>query len=458
MEVKMSDKTFWNEKMETMPWEEMHKLQLEKLKKQVKYCYDNSEFYRKKIEQAGIKNGILNSFDEFRKIPTTDKDGHKDSQARSRENSGHSFGEFVCAPLDKVIEVSSTSGTSGEPTFYLSTQHDINVTNELWARAYWRAGIRPGDTVLHAFGMSMVALGPPVLQSLKVMGARPIPVGAEGGTRKVLEMAELTKPSAMVTTPALAEYLIEKAPEILKKEVSKLGIKRIVCTGAPGAGLPDVRKKIEEAYGCKLYDSIGGGWGVMYVSCDHKEYQGMHSVSDDYHIWYDMVDSNTKEYLELTDGARGEGIFSSLEWESAPPLRYAMKDVLQFETSTCPCGLPGFRLRVLGRADDMLIVKGVNIYPTAIKNVVNSYFPKTTGELRVVIDAPGPLVNPPLKIKVEYGEGLNPDEVESLKKELGETMHSKLKCRPSIEMLSPKTLERAAGPGSKGKLIEKTYE
>ncbi|MDY6863185.1 MAG: phenylacetate--CoA ligase family protein [Thermodesulfobacteriota bacterium] len=436
----------------------MQKLQLEKLKKQVKYCYDNSYFYRRKIEQAGIKKGTIGSFDEFRRIPPTDKDEHKESQAISRKTSGHSYGEFVCAPLEKVIEISSTSGTSGEPTFYLSTLHDINVTNELWARAYWRAGIRPGDTVLHAFGMSMVAVGPPVIQALKVMGARPVPVGAEGGTTRILEMAEMTKPSAMITTPALAEYLIEKAPEIIKKEVGRLGIKRIVCTGAPGAGLPDVRKKIEEAYGCKLYDSIGGGWGAMYISCDSEEYQGMHSVSDDYHIWYDLVDSNTKELLALTDGVRGEGIYTVLEWESAPPLRYAMKDVLQFETSPCPCGLPGFRLRVLGRADDMIIIKGVNVYPTAIKNVVNSFFPGTTGELRVVLGAPGPLVNPPLKLKIEYGEGTKSEEIERLKKELEETMHSKLKFRPYIVMLPPNSLQRAAGPASKGILIEKAYD
>jgi phenylacetate-CoA ligase len=298
----MSEKKFWNEKMETIPLEEMQKLQMEKLKKQIKYVYENSTFYKDKYDKAGIKPEDIRTFRDFQNLPTINKDEHRQSQEESREKSGHAFGTFLCAPLDKIIGVASTTGTTGDPTFYLYTEKDMQVIDELWARAYWRTGIRPGDTVFHAFGLSMTGLGITLIRAVQSMGARPIPMGAEAGTERILRMIDFTRPSALLCTPALAEYLIERAPEIINKDVAELNIKRIVCTGAPGAGLPDVRKKIEGAYGCKLYDSAGGGWGIQYVSCDAKNYQGMHSVSDDYHIWYDLVDPDTKEPLEVKNG------------------------------------------------------------------------------------------------------------------------------------------------------------
>jgi phenylacetate-CoA ligase len=454
----MSEKKFWNEKMETIPLEEMQKLQMEKLKKQIKYVYENSTFYKDKYDKAGIKPEDIRTFRDFQNLPTINKDEHRQSQEESREKSGHAFGTFLCAPLDKIIGVASTTGTTGDPTFYLYTEKDMQVIDELWARAYWRTGIRPGDTVFHAFGLSMTGLGITLIRAVQSMGARPIPMGAEAGTERILRMIDFTRPSALLCTPALAEYLIERAPEIINKDVAELNIKRIVCTGAPGAGLPDVRKKIEGAYGCKLYDSAGGGWGIQYVSCDAKNYQGMHSVSDDYHIWYDLVDPDTKEPLEVKNGVIGEAVFTSIDQEASPAMRYAIGDIIQYFTEPCECGLPGNRLRILGRADDMVIVKGVNIYPAAVKNVAASFLPRTTGEVRIVLDSPGPLVNPPLKVKIEYGEGLEGEQLENLKKELGDAMHSRLKFRSEVILVPPKSLERAAGPGTKGKLIEKSYE
>jgi phenylacetate-CoA ligase len=286
------------------------------------------------------------------------------------------------------------------------------------------------------------------------MGVRAIPVGSEGGTERMLKMAELLKPKAMLGTPATAEYLIEQCPKVLGKPVGELGIKIILCAGAPGAGLPEVRKRIESAYGCKLYDSTGGGWGLHHVSCDASEYSGMHVACEDYAIWYDLVDPGTGKPVELVDGAIGHGLVTSFDHEAAPAFKYAMGDLLQIYTETCACGVPGVRFKMLSRVDDMLILKGINVYPAAVKNVVASFIPRVTGEIRILLAEPGPKVEPPLKIRVEWGL-VNQQDLSGLKKEIEEKLSKQLRCRADIEWVAPETLERATGLTAKGKLIEK---
>ena len=455
----MVERWLWNEKVEMMSSDEIIEIQTKKLRKQIKYCYETSPlYYKKKFDEIGAKPDDIKTFEDFRKLPIMlTKDDERQSQQESLERFGHPFGLHLCAPLEKIVGVSSTSGTTGNPVFYAFTERDIRATNEALARGYWRAGIRPGDTVLHAFGLSMWVAGIPIVRALTAMGTRPVPVGAEAGTERLLLMARLTKPSAMVCTPSLAEHLIVKAEAILGRGgPAELGIRRIVCAGEPGAGLTEVKERIEKAFGAKLYDSAGVPWGLWNVSCDAEEYQGMHIVSEDFCIWYDIVDPDTKEPLEIKDGAIGEGLITALQQEGIPPLKYKLGDIVQIFTEPCVCGMPGKRLKVLGRADDMLIVKGINVYPAAIKNVLTSFMPRVTGHMRIVLEKPGPRVDPPLRLKVEYGAGMDESAIEGLKREMGQKMSEVLRVRPEIEFLAPNTLER--DPTKKGKLIERLYE
>ena len=455
----MYEKSLWNEKIERMHYDEMIKLQTKKLKKQIKYCYENSPlYYKKKFDEIRARPEDIKTFQDFRELPILlTKDDERQSQEESLNKFGHPYGLHLCAPLEKIIGVSSTSGTTGNPVFYAFTEKDIRATNEALARGYWRVGIRPGDTVLHGFGMSMWVAGIPIIRALTAMGTKPIPVGAEVGTERLLLMAKLTRPSALVCTPSLAEHLISKGETVLGKGgLAELGIKRIICAGEPVAGLPEVKDRIEKAFGAKLYDSAGVPWGLWNVSCDAEEYQGMHIMSEDFCIWYDIVDQGTKEPLEITDGAIGEGLITALQQEGIPPIKYKLGDLIQVFTKPCVCGMPGKRLKVLGRADDMLIVKGINVYPAAVKNVLASFIPRVTGHMRIILEKPGPRVDPPLKIKVEYGEGLEHHTLQTLKVDIEQKMSEILRFRPDIEVLPPESLER--DPRKKGKLIEKLYE
>jgi phenylacetate-CoA ligase len=439
-----------------MDAEQLSALRDERARETVARCWDGSAFYRARLEAAGAEPGDITSVADLERLPVLlGKDDERELQERSRQELGHPFGEHLCAPLDDVVAVASTSGTTGTPTFYAFTRRDVATTDELWGRAFRFAGVRPGDTVLHGFGLSMFLAGVPVVRALERMGARPVPVGAEAGSERILRMAELVQPRALACTPSYAQYLAEQAPKLLGRPASELGIEIILCAGEPGAGLPEVRAGLREAFGARVYDLLGGAHGVMCCSCDAEPYAGMHVLGDDCAITTQLVDQETQVPIPLSEGAIGERVKTSLHWEAQPQLRASVGDVYQVHTDPCSCGIPGLRVRVLGRTDDLLIVKGVKIYPAAVKNVVQELRPLTTGIFRIVLDAPPPRVEPPLRISVERGEGADEAGDSVLAARLEKVLHQRMTVRPEITVVAAGTFERTA---LKEKLIERAYE
>jgi phenylacetate-CoA ligase len=326
------------------------------------------------------------------------------------------------------------------------------------ARVLWRCGLRPGDTVVHAMGLSMFGGGIPCILSLINFGAGTVPVGAESGTERVVTYLNIVnmvkgKIDGVFMTPSFAEYVIEKCPEILSVEVKNLGIKRLLSGGEPGAGIDSVKKKIEGAFGCKIYDMMGLTSG-FWCSCDHDEYQGMHFVRDDTCIM-ELINPETKEPVPFEDGAIGEVVGTPLAGDSLNLIRFNSNDIMQVFTEPCPCGRSGARYKVIGRSDDMLKVKGVMVYPASIDNVITGFVPRVTGEFRIVLTEPPPRVVPPLKLKVEHGEDVPEDELPALAAEIVDKMHDSIKVRPEITWIPPMSLERSA---HKTQFIEKAYE
>jgi phenylacetate-CoA ligase len=450
------ERKFWNEAIETLSREEMRELQWKKLRKQMRYIYYYSEFYRKQFLALGIHPDEIKDIEGFRNLtPFLDKERDRETQEKTRREDGHPFGEYLCTSPKNVRAIHSTSGTTGLPVFEGFTEHDIMVQNEVQARGYWRTGIRPGDRVINGFGLSMWLAGVMSLRAIQYLGALGIPVGAEAGTERFLQFARLTKPDHMLATPSFVEYLIRKAPEVAGFEVRELGLKTISGAAEPGAGILETRKKIQDAYGAKLYDSTGGIWGLKGVSCDVEPYQGLHLVGEDY-MFIDVVDPATKKPIDMSGSrAVGEMVLTALEWEAAPAFRYAYGDIIELISEPCICGMPGIRMRYLGRTDDLLIVKGVNVYPTAIKGVVDSFVPKVTSEMRVILDTPPPKVVPPLRVKIEYGPKVGSEELDGLRNEIEKAIAKRLRIHVAIELVPPNSLER--DPRKKAKLIEKHF-
>ncbi len=441
-----SEKKFWNEKIETLPPEKMKNLQWKRLKKQLQYNYDNSDYYREeKFHKIGTVPQDIKTFEDFQKIPLFTKDEHRRTQEESLRRFGHPYGLITCAPKEKIIRINSTSGTTGQPTLYTLTKNDIDVLNEMHARKYWRTGLRPGNIVLQALSLSMFTGGLPLSDGLQAMGLCVVPVGIEGGTKRVLDFTLLTRPDVLIATPSFGEYLIDQTPKLIDKEARELGIRWFYCAGEPGAGIPVLKKKLEEGFGAKVFDHTGGGHAFHGISCDAEPYPGMHFVSQD-HCVLELLDPETRKPVEISNGAIGEMVFTFIGWEGGPFMRYALGDLIQIFTEPCTCGWPEMRFKILGRADDMLIIKGVNIYPAALKNVVGEFTPRTTGALRILLKSPGPLVAPPLKVRVEYGaQDMTDEDKHRLAKEMTDVIRDRLRVQALIELVPPFSLPRESG-------------
>jgi len=447
------ERPLWNEKIETMSQEELRALQWKRLKQQLRYDYDHSIYYKEKFKEAGLRPQKIRSFEDFQRLPLMTKDEHRRVQQESMERFGHPYGLITCAPIEKIVRVSSTSGTTGVPTLYTLTRHDVAVLNEMHCRKYWRAGLRPGHIVLQALSLSMFTGGLPLSDGIQAMGLCCVPVGIEGGTKRVIDFLQLTKPQVLIATPSFGEYLIEKAPSLLGKEARELGIRWFFCAGEPGGGIPAVRKRLREGFNARVFDHTGGGHAFHGICCGDEEYRGMHFVSPD-HCILELVDPVTKKPVEMVEGAVGEMVFTFIGWEGGPFLRYVLGDMLQIFTTPCECGFPGIRFKIIGRGDDMLIVKGVNIYPASIKDAISHFHPRTTGALKILLDQPGPLVKPPLRLRLEYGESVTEAERETLKEELKKYIRDNLRVNPEIELVPPDSIPRETGSTGKLKLIE----
>ncbi|MDR3159045.1 MAG: hypothetical protein LBU11_08585 [Zoogloeaceae bacterium] len=429
-------------------------LRWEKLKKQIRYVWGNEDYYRQRFREAGIRSPEdIQSLADFRRLPSfLDKARHRDSQNESLERYGHPLGLHLTTAPEAAIHLAATSGTTGTPTFYVFSKKDLEITCKVLGRMFRLAGIRPGETTFHAFGLSLWLAGITYIQALEAYGARPVAVGAEGGVPKILRYIELTRPRVLFATPSMANQLIERAPDEIGKPVRALGIETLVVCGEPGGSQPVFRARVREHFGAQTFDMTGGAWHNGTITCDAKDAHGMHCMAEDYCFRYDLVDPETKAPLEIKDGAAGEAIHTGLEYEAAPAFRNATGDILRLHVGECPgCGHFGVRMEIIGRADDMLMVKGVKVYPAAIQKVVHEFLPRLSGELRIRLDAPPPKINPPLKLAVEAGEGIAASEWPELEKALAQRIRELLAFRPAVSVLPFGSLPRS---GAKTRLIE----
>jgi phenylacetate-CoA ligase len=447
------ERPYWNMEMEPLySAPEMAKIQLDRLKDQLVRLKAKGGFFARMMKRNRLDPGKLSGFDEFKdKVEIFNKATWKKIVDDCDGDMLKALDERIACSLDDLIMIATTTGTTGVPSPYAFTNRDLwELWGEYTARGCWRAGIRAHDRVLHCFALSMVIAGLPAAMAYTKVGAAVLPVGAEGKTERILMTQSMWKGTVYLGTPSLLEYLIEQTPKVIGKEVRDLGFKFLVCGAEPGAGIPEVKSRLEKSYGARIFD-IGAGLGF---SCDHDEYQGMHWHGEDL-SYYELVDPDTKQPVPLTHGARGEMLMTNLSADGLVAIRESAGDVHEVLTEPCACGLSGFRYKVIGRADDMLKVKGIMVYPSHIKGVINDFIPRVTGEMRIILDERPPRVVPPLKIRVEYAPGVSSAQLDALANEISDAMSKRLKINPQIIWAEPGSLERST---YKGKVFERTYD
>lgn len=455
----MKQNFYWVPELNRMSREEIKAYQEQKLASQLKYCYANSSFYKKKFDDAGAKPEDIRTMEDLRRLPIfMVKDDERKSAGDSLEKYGHPFGLHLCAPVEDIYLTGTTSGTTGIPTFsYSFTKSDMDFIGAQLGHRLSLAGVGKGDRVVFFFALGIYATTM-TLWGLRTLGALPIDIDARAGTDVLLKFIDLTRPTYLACTPSLAEYLILKSPMVLNKPVKEFNLKGLLTTGEVGISLPEIKNRLESAYGCRAYDYWSPCGNAMGISCDSDQYHGLHAIAPDVCTSYDdLVDPVTKEPVDSDiDGAIGEMVHTSLQRQACPAVKYAYGDVVQIFTHECPgCGFKGKRVKLIGRADDMLIVKGVNVYPAAIRDVVTRFVPDVTGEMRIVLNDPPPRVIPPLVLKIEHGRDVGSADLPGLAERISTCLHDVIKIRPKIEFVEPEALPKET---RKTPVFEKLYQ
>ena len=292
--------------------------------------------------------------------------------------------------------------------------------------------------------------GLPVANAVEEIGATLLPIGV-GASDRLISSIEKMGATVLATTPSYANYLAEIAREKMNVDPSKLGIKRVMVGAEPGGGIPAVRAQIEENWNAICTESIGNADLITIHSAECDAQDGCHFMVPDY-LLMEIIDPDTGVPMSL-DAAELEGeiVFTHLDRQCNPVVRFRTRDRVVVNTTPCTCGRTGPRLRCIGRSDDLLIVRGVNVWPSAIRDVILGFKPAVSGELRIVLDRPGPMAYPPVHIQVETTDGAPPgDLAERIEAEL----RAKLIFTSRVELVPPRSLARTE---MKAALIEHRY-
>ena len=434
--LKKRNERFWHE-IEGKPLDEVRRVQERKLIEQMAYLKANSPFYQDKFARAGVDFGAIRTIEDLQKLPFTYKTEIRESLAAEPP-----FGRHRAAPMNEIIQMQASSGTSGSPSYVALTESDAEMWHEMTTRCFFTNGIRPGDMVLHAFSLAKGFVGGiPVVQGLQYMGALDVPIGADGGVDRLLRVCADIRPRCLVGAPHFVIHLAEKTQEVLGIPATELGVERVVVGGEPGGGIPAIRAKIEKLWGAKCTEMLGGtDLGVSYWA-ECEEQSGMHMVCMDY-IITELLDPDTGAILPWEDGARGEMIYTAIGRQASPLVRFRSGDFIEVLGTTCSCGRTGPKIRCTGRTDDMLIVRGANVFPSAINSIINEMVPDTNGVMRIIADFEGHTTQESLKIMVERGPGRNPNDDTALQKTIEQKLRNALVFKADVRIVDPDTYEK----------------
>jgi phenylacetate-CoA ligase len=395
---------------------------------QIERLFRRSAFYRNKLTAAGFDSPqAVGGLERIAELPFTEKDELRKSQAEHPP-----LGEHAALDIREVARVYSTSGTSGVPLYIPLARADVEQWREIGRLTYSRNGLQAGERVVTTYGAGPFVAGAS-LAAFEAIGAVHIPVGV-GNTEKLLTALERLKPEALACTPSYALYLSER--------IRGSSLQRVIVGGEPGGGEEGFRGKLEKALGCKVYEIMGIGDIAASLWGECPAQAGMHFSADGL-IHVELIDPDSGMAVPLKDGATGELVYTHLRREAAPMLRFRSRDHARVWTSKCACGSSALRVRCIGRTDDMLIVRGVNVFPSAVREVVARFQPRVTGALQIRPQRRGVRQEPPLPIVVE-GEA-------ALAETLSKAIREALTFTAEVRMVAPQSLPRS---DYKSKLVD----
>ncbi len=419
---------YFQPEIETMPVDEIKKMQSEKIVRQVKHVYDNVPYYKEQMDKMGVKPSDIHGIEDIKKLPFTSKSDLRDT---------YPYG-FLAAPLSDCVRIHSTSGTTGKRVIAYYTQHDIDLWEDCCARAIVAAGGSREDVCQIAYGFGLFTGGAGINGGSHKVGCLTVPMSSGNTDRQIRFMMDL-KSTILCCTPSYAAYIGEALKEHGYKP-SDNSLKAGIFGAEPWTD--EMRRDIESSLGIKAYDIYGltetSGPGVAF-ECSAQT--GMHINED--HFYAEIIDPETGEVLP--EGSRGELVFTSLDKEAFPLLRYRTRDICVLTREKCPCGRTHIKMcKPLGRSDDMLIIRGVNVFPSQIETVLlnEGYSPN----YQIIVDRESN--NDTFDVNVELSPDNFSDTVKGITQKehkLESAMRDMLGISPKIHLVDPKTIQRSEG-------------
>jgi phenylacetate-CoA ligase len=391
---------------------------------------DRSAFYRDKLgldepRDAGGLGGIA-------RLPLTEK-----AEVKATCTPEQPFGSHLCADRSEIVRIYSTSGTTGTPSYIPLTAGDVENWVTGSARSYAASGVAAGQRIVSTYNAGPFAAGA-ALAAFERIGLCHIPLGT-GNSERLVRAIDTLRPEAAVLTPSYAAHLLEWAAE-RGVDLRASSVERVLVAGEPGGGEPAFRAKLEAGWGARVTEAMGiGDIGVsLWGECEAQD--GMHLGARGF-VHAELIDPATGAARELADDASGELVLTHLRHRAAPLLRFRTRDHVIVRTSPCPCGRTGPRVRCIGRTDDMLIVRGVNVFPSAVREVVSAFAPAVSGHVLVRPTAAGVKQEPPLPVSVELAPGGT--AAEALADAIGRRLREALVVQARVELVPWGTLQRS---------------
>jgi phenylacetate-CoA ligase len=429
--------------IESAPWEAQARADAPLYLRQIEHLFEHSRFYRRKLERAGFAtHGTVGGLEAIHALPLTEKD-----ELRASRTADEPIGTHLTAAREEVARIYSTSGTTGTPSFIPLTAADLEVWVRTSARSYAASGIARGERIVSTYNAGPFVAGA-ALAAFDRLGLCHVPVGT-GNTERLLTAIDLLKPDAVVMTPSYALHLVERARE-RGMGLANSSVKRVMVAGEPGGGEPATRAKLESAWGASVSEAMGIGDISITLWGECEEKAGMHFSGRGF-VHIELIDPETGAAKPIVDGAEGELVLTHLINRSAPLLRFRTRDHVRMSMGPCPCGRTAPRVRCIGRTDDMLIVRGVNVFPSAVREAVNEFAPTVSGVILIRARTKGVRQEPPLLISVEAAPG-STAERERLAERIRARLREKLLVTAEIELVAEGSLPRSEW---KSKLVEK---
>ena len=421
---------FYAPEIETMDREEVRRLQLERFRWQLKRCYEGSEFYRKKFDEAGLSPEDVRSLEDLEKVPPVTKDELREEQMKHPP-----LGRYTVASQKDWRELHPSTGTTGQAVNTLWTENDVENLTQWTARTLWTSGVRPRDIIQNSWSYGLWCAGMSAHYGAKRVGCFVLPIGATM-TERQIEYFQRPGATVLLATPSYALYLAERMRQkgiFLDQIALRMGI----LGGEAGAEVTATRKRIEEGLGIDVYDYYGLAEIGPTIASECRQKVGIHWVED--HIYVEVVNKDTKR--ACASGEIGVLVLTPLTREGTPLIRYWTNDYARLVFNKCACGRTHARSPggILGRADDMIIYKGENFYPVQVEKVVRR-FPELSAEYVIKLTTDERTGTDVVTVVVEYVK--KEASTEEFKNKLKQTLREELVVTPEVDIVEPGTLAR----------------